>query len=968
MKKKLFPLIALLSVFILWGCPGNNPVEEDPVLTPNTTSFKVKAEGGDITISFSTNLDYTVKTDATWLTVSTKTKAVETKSVTVTAAPNTSIDSRRANVTIDGGKVNATIVVIQDGVVPTIEIAATSFPVSADGGTISVRVDSNVEYEVTVNDSWVEYKGGTDGTEMFEVSANSSESDRTATVTFSYGGISKNITITQNGKQKEEEPYINIGTGTFSLPAEGGPVNVTVSSNVSYEVKVNASWVEYKGLSGTTEAFEVGANSSESDRTATVTFSYGNISKTVSISQKGKKEEPYINITNRTYNMPADGGSFDVSVSSNVNYSVAISADWVSGSGNSYTVAPNSGTSARSATVTYSYGDISVVVTVNQAAKGETPPEEPDVLENGSSPTYTVAAEGESIEVTVRANVEYTVEVSADWIVRTKACTVREDKLTFVVSPNDGAERNAAITFKYEDISFTVTVRQEAYVPPVEDPVLEVSPTELTVPAEGGEASINVNANYEYTVDCESEWITATAEGNVVRLTIEANPATEIRSAMLTVSSEGLLEFVTVNQEPAQSNEDPFDVGGNLSVNGTANCYVVTKAGDYTFDASVMGNGEDGIIWDENQLEGLHLWPKKSEQVHFTNTAFWNTNTKPQKVFVIWDDNEVVKDVKINKTTLTISFTATGNKGNALIGVYDKWADSKDDDVLWSWHIWCTDPPQHLKQYDLEDAEYILLDRNIGATSADPADGSATWGYYYQFGRKDPLRAYAGMARDLKTAPQELEEVVNHPTYFYNLNTKTCEWFNNSTSSLATVTADLWGNPFMAFCSTENIHPSPALRGELKKTIYDPCPPGYMVPPENTWKGVDAEEIQVLEEGVLIPTASGDSFYPFAGFISALNSTENATYLGWYAYQGFNYSHTHSESLAATVWTSCTGPYSRWLSPEQFTQYVYYGCYYMTAWFGQGAPLTKEELNFDATQYHIRQMGRPVRCVKLFED
>ena len=880
MKKKLFPLIALLSALLLWGCP-NKPAEEDPVLTPTQTSFNIGAEGGDITINFSTNQSYTVKPSESWVTVTTKTKAVESKSVVVKVAANTSVESRKANVVIDGGKVNATIVINQSGVDPKIDIATTSYPVGAEGGTINVDVESNVEYEVSVNADWIESKGKNMGIEVFEVSANGSENDRSATVTFSYGSISKTIAISQNGKEKEEEPYINIGTTSYTVPAAGGSVNVSVSSNVSYQV--------------------------------------------------------------------------------------AISADWVSGSNNNYTVAENKATSERTATITYSYGDISKAVTIKQAAAEVTPVDE-DVLENGGSATFTVPAAGESIEVTVRTNVEYTVSTLPDWIVQTKARSVREDKLTFVVSPNEGAARNATIAFTYGELSFSVTVSQNAYVPPTEDPVLEVSPTEVTVPAAGGDATVSVNANYGYTVDVESDWITVNQGETSCTIIAAANPAAESRSAMLIFGSEGLTEFVTVIQEPAESDEDPFDVGSNLSVNGTANCYVVTKAGDYTFDASVMGNGEKGVIWDEVHLDQLHLWPKQKAHVSFKD-SYWGTNTKPQQAFVIWDDNNVVSNVKFNKTTMVVSFTATGNKGNALIGIYDKWAEDKDADVIWSWHIWCTDPPKHMIQYGVNDEDYILMDRNLGATSANPADGKATWGYYYQFGRKDPLRGYDGIAAHQIKAATELHESVMHPTAFYSLNTKTTEWFNDGNSSLATVCADLWGNPAWKFCSTDNTHPWAATRKELQKTIYDPCPPGYMVPPETTWTAVDAESVQLIDGGVIVPTASGDSFYPFAGYISDLNSWERNDQ-GYYSYEGYVNKYIHPEKgardvRAARLYTSYTGLNAAWsldIAPN------HYGGASISFEIHYGDPISQEYLVFDSLYQSNRQRGNSVRCVKEFDD
>ena len=82
--KKLYPLIALIGLFVLAGCPQPQPVE-DPVLTPIKTEYSIGAEGGEMSITFKTNQTYKVKSSATWLTVSTTpTKAVTTETVKVT--------------------------------------------------------------------------------------------------------------------------------------------------------------------------------------------------------------------------------------------------------------------------------------------------------------------------------------------------------------------------------------------------------------------------------------------------------------------------------------------------------------------------------------------------------------------------------------------------------------------------------------------------------------------------------------------------------------------------------------------------------------------------------------------------------------------------------------------------------------------------------------------------------------------
>ena len=362
----------------------------------------------------------------------------------------------------------------------------------------------------------------------------------------------------------------------------------------------------------------------------------------------------------------------------------------------------------------------------------------------------------------------------------------------------------------------------------------------------------------------------------------------------------------------------------------------------------------------------MNLWPYQQEDVYFETG-----DVLPSKAFVIWDDNGVITDVVYNATTKRISFTATGNKGNALIGLFDEnstetGAKASTDDALWSWHIWCTDTPQIFIMYDDNEYGYEIVDRNLGAISADSnaANIEDTYGFFYQFGRKDPIRGYDGIAGDQKPAMTDLKYSVNHPTYFFKLNTTTAEWFNEGSSSLQTVCADLWGNPAWKNATTTNPHPYQAQPEELKKTIYDPCPPGYMVPPETIWTGVDPETVTLVENGVIVPTyieingmskpnPSG-SFYPFAGYISDVNSWEDNT--GYFGYNGCTI--TGRESRAARVYSSYTGLQSPWAQEQ--AQNHYGGCS-LSVHFNDG---DTEYLKVEPMYQSNRQNGYNVRCMR----
>ena len=962
MKKVLFPLLAIVSVFILWGCPDTPEPVEEGVLTPVKTEYTLGAEGGSFSISFKTNLEYKVESsDPSWLVVSTKTKAVTTETVSITAKANTSVEQRTANLKITAGDLNATIVVKQDGAAHILKINGDkAFTFTEKGGDFTVNVESNASYAIQIDVDWIKgASNGTGGAEKFTVEPNGDTQSRTGKITISDGDIFQFVTVTQAGKP--EDPYVNVAPKNISAPFEGGEYDFEVTTNVSVDASIDVSWLHING-----KKITVDANPEYAERTGKVTFSGKGVSASIEVKQEAKPA-PYINVDVPQFDLPATAATIVVNVTSNITYKTAVSADWITDAGEGrFNIAENTSTEARTATITFSGEGVTKTVTVNQQGKSDNPPVEENVLLNGGQATFNVPAEGGNIEVTVRSNVDYAIGISANWITQVTTRTVTEDKIVFNVAANSGVARTGLITFSYENMSFAVTVKQAEYVAPQEDPFLEVSPMEAIVSGEGGELVLTISTNIDYDVDATDNWVTLVSKNSTsCTLNVETNPKTISRITMLMFTGDGIDPvFISVLQQGAEQEADTFDVGPNLSVNGTANCYVVTKAGNFTFDASVMGNGPEGLIWPEVQLIDQHLWPQKPEHIYFANGL-----DKPKSAVVIWDDNNVVTKVKYNSSTKTISFTATGNKGNALIGLYDNnyvtTANAGDELALWSWHIWCTDSPRHKIQYDLKEQEYMLLDRNLGATSANWEDGKATWGYWYQFGRKDPLRAYVGMARDFTEAPLQLQEAVNFPTKVYRFNSKTAEWFNNSNSPLATVTADLWGNPFMMHCSTANEHPFPARLSELQKTIYDPCPPGYMVPPETTWEAIDKEEITFNDEGIFIPTENGASFYPFSGYTSPLSGGEPETGNGWFAFKDFDASHTtsHNEGVWAGAYTSCTAYNPQ--DPDNYTNYFF--AFFMSGFFMKWDPYDAPHFYFDPKQSRARGYGMPVRCVKQFE-
>ena len=101
---------------------------------------------------------------------------------------------------------------------------------------------------------------------------------------------------------------------------------------------------------------------------------------------------------------------------------------------------------------------------------------------------------------------------------------------------------------------------------------------------------------------------------------------------------------------------------------------------------------------------------------------------------------EILNNGELDSEGYVMFHVGEFHEGNVGLAAYDV-----DGEILWSWHIWFTDKP-----VDLITGNYTFMDRNIGATTtpntavsklsfANTNERMATYGFYYQWGRKDPI-------------------------------------------------------------------------------------------------------------------------------------------------------------------------------------------------------------------------------------
>lgn len=278
-------------------------------------------------------------------------------------------------------------------------------------------------------------------------------------------------------------------------------------------------------------------------------------------------------------------------------------------------------------------------------------------------------------------------------------------------------------------------------------------------------------------------------------------------------------------EQPDPEPEPPVVVAdpGDLSADGTANCYLVHRAGDYRFDATVMGNGVAAGSAAAGKLA-------------------------PVSADLLWSDvRNLIANVRLEEGE--VKFTATDLRGNALIAVRD--ADGR---ILWSWHIWSTDYDPASDKGAREFNGVSWMDRNLGALQPAWDDAGRVKGLVYQWGRKDPFPSPDGWsdfgavtiydregnatalsaAVDVALADNLANSTANPMTFFggvrdgeYN---DLYDWYTNA--GAASQNDALWES------GTD--------RG---KTLFDPCPKGWRVPKAEHFSNLNNNNFTAGEDG-----------------------------------------------------------------------------------------------------------------------
>lgn len=271
-----------------------------------------------------------------------------------------------------------------------------------------------------------------------------------------------------------------------------------------------------------------------------------------------KEKAPFLTLsTPKTIHFTDQGGTQSITFTANRDWSVSSADSWCKvspSSGNkaegsitvTLTCEPNTTYDPRSATLTVRVEELSETITVTQ---------DTNLGLLVSPTTYDLNNAAQSIEVEVRANVKYAVEIDAackDWITQAGTKALSSEKITFSIAANESYDnREGKIIIKQTDgnLSETIVVKQG------QTNGLFITTPEYDLSNEEHTLSVEVKANVSFQVSPQVDWIkyveTKALTSSTIVLSIEANKTYDDRTGTILVKQTNgdLSGTITINQK-----------------------------------------------------------------------------------------------------------------------------------------------------------------------------------------------------------------------------------------------------------------------------------------------------------------------------------------------------------------------------------------------------------------------------------
>lgn len=295
----------LLFAIFMFAC---SPIEEQNTINPPTFTLKsdrlieVASNNHVVDITFTTNRDWSaiIETEENdeWCRLSMSKGKAGQYDLSLIIDKNIAELAREAKLTFTYDNCSETIEIKQREYL-FVDVNLDTYEIGYSGGELSVNLTSNTDFNITIDQKydWISIiatKAVKDSTLVFHISENSSVDGRIGYVNINYSGGTQKVRIIQSGV----DPVLEIANNFLEFESEASETSFEYTANFKCNVSSSSDWLKVShNYNGYKVNVSVSSNTSEDDRTGTITLSGYGLTQKIDVTQKGTRVSVNITLT-----------------------------------------------------------------------------------------------------------------------------------------------------------------------------------------------------------------------------------------------------------------------------------------------------------------------------------------------------------------------------------------------------------------------------------------------------------------------------------------------------------------------------------------------------------------------------------------------------------------------------------------------------------------------------------------------
>lgn len=260
------------------------------ILVLSQNEYVLESEGGSISIDVSSNFQYELDMpNVDWIKSEVQTRAVSNYTLKYNISPNLTYDDREAVIVFkDANSDRQESVTIKQRQQDAILLSNDKVEVPQSGGSFTIDVNSNVDYEVEIPtefQSWIslvpQTRALTTDKLSFDIAESQDYDKREGEIFFKYNEIADTLKVYQSGGA-----ILILSSSDYNLEGRETTITVELKSNIDYTISSSVDWItsiSTRAVSSSSKSFNIALNNTGVSRTGIITFTTSDNSKSETI-------------------------------------------------------------------------------------------------------------------------------------------------------------------------------------------------------------------------------------------------------------------------------------------------------------------------------------------------------------------------------------------------------------------------------------------------------------------------------------------------------------------------------------------------------------------------------------------------------------------------------------------------------------------------------------------------------------